>query len=212
MIVHRIVSDLLTSNMYIVVEGTGALIVDPCRNTEMPDGITPDLIFLTHEHYDHISGVNAWKDRYCVKVLCSKECSIRAQNAKKNMARYFEAFCGLQIGFDGTLPKDFDPDYVCSADEVFSEDTEFLWRGHLIKFMILPGHSPGSSGILIDNCLFSGDSIFEKQDTVIKFPGGSEINWREVSLQKIRALPADTIVYPGHFDSFILKCWKSYKE
>ncbi len=209
MTVHRVVSDLLTSNMYIIVEGTGAIIIDPCRNTFLQDGITPELIFLTHEHYDHISGVRAWKDGYGVKVLCSKECGERMQSPKKNMARYFEAFCKLQIGLDNTVPEDFDPEYECKADAVFGADAEFTWRNHMIRFILLPGHSPGSAGILIDNCLFSGDSVFENQDTVLNFPGGSEKAWQEVSLPKLKALPDDTIVYPGHFNSFFLREWKS---
>ena len=212
MIIKRVVSDMISSNMYIVIEGTGAIVVDPCRNIEMPDGVIPELIFLTHEHYDHISGVNAWKEKYNTKVICSAECNSRIQSKTKNMARYFVAFCEIQTGLDDTPPSDFDPDYECSADEEISEDVEFTWRGHLIRFILLPGHSAGSSGILIDNCLFSGDSIFENQDTVLNFPGGSKTAWEDISLPKILALPPDIIVYPGHFDSFRLEKWSPYKE
>ncbi len=210
--IYRVVSDLLTSNMYIIIEGTGAIIIDPCRNTVIRDGIIPEIIFLTHEHYDHISGVNLWKEKYNAKVICSKDCNARIQSKKKNLSRYFEAFCEIQIGFDNTLPLDFDPEYECKADEELSEDVEFMWREHLIRFMLLPGHSLGSAGILIDNCLFAGDSIFESQDTVLNFPGGSEKAWKEISIPKIIALPPDIIVYPGHFDSFRLDKWIPYKE
>lgn len=212
MIINRVVSNLISSNMYIVIEGTGAIVIDPCRNTEMPDGIVPEFIFLTHEHYDHISGVNAWKEKYNTKVICSEKCNSRIQSKKKNMSHYFEAFCEIQIEFDNTLPLDFDPEYECKADEEISEDVEFMWRDHLIRFILLPGHSLGSSGILIDNCLFSGDSIFEGQDTVLNFPGGSAKEWKDTSLPKIMALPPDIIVYPGHFDSFRLDKWSPYKE
>lgn len=210
MIVQRVVSDLLTSNMYIVIEGTGAVIIDPCRNKHMPEGIKPEMIILTHEHYDHISGVNAWRDKYNIEVVCSKVCGERMQSPKNNMARYFKAFCGLQIGLDNSVPEDYEPEYMCKADTVYEEDAQFMWRDHLIKLIILPGHSPGSAGIIIDNCLFAGDSVFENQDTVLKFPGGSERDWQEISLPKLKALPNDTIVYPGHFECFKLKDWNYY--
>ena len=212
MIIHRVISDLLTSNMYIVAEGTSAIIVDPCRNTEMPEGVEPDLIILTHEHYDHISGVNAWKSRYGVKVLCSRQCNERIQNPTKNMARYFEAFCALQEGLDKTLPDDFDPGYKCEADEVYETEKEFIWKGHLVRLFTLPGHSPGSSGILIDRCLFAGDSVFEHQETVLRFPGGSEKDWKEISLPKLMKLPKDTIVYPGHYNHFNMAKWFYFSE
>lgn len=212
MIVQRIETDLLKSNMYIVVEGTGAVVIDPGRNTEMQDGITPELIFLTHEHYDHISGVNAWKEKYRTQVICSRECGERVQSSKRNMARYFQAFCELQTGLDNTVPEDYDPEYVCIADRVYAEDTVLSWRNHTIRFMLLPGHSPGSAGIVIDDCLFSGDSIFIRQNTVLNFPGGSEEDWKLISLPKLKALKKETIVYPGHFSSFTLEDWEPYKE
>lgn len=212
MIIRCTVSDLLSSNMYMLIEGDGAIIVDPCRKTDMPAGVTPERILLTHEHYDHISGVNAWKKEYGTKTLCSKACNERMQSPKKNMARYFEAFSTLQVGLDNGTPTDYEPFYVCRADEVFEEDTELVWRGHTIRLIALPGHSPGSAGFLIDRFLFSGDSVFLEQDTVLNFPGGSEKDWKEIALPKLRALPPDTMVFPGHFTSFPLKDWKQYKE
>lgn len=208
--IMRCITDMLGSNMYIVIEEGRAIVIDPCRNTEMPDKIMPELILLTHEHYDHISGVNAWKKKYKVPVLCSKKCNERIQSEKKNMARYFEAFCGLQIGLDNRIPDDFDPSYECEADEVFENDYDFIWMGHSIRLILLPGHSPGSIGILIDNNLFSGDCIFINQETTLKFPGGSEKEWHNISLPKIRSLPEDTFVYPGHFECFRLIEWKEY--
>ena len=212
MIINRIVSDLLESNMYIIIQDKRAIIIDPCRNTDIPEGVVPEMIILTHEHYDHISGVNKWKTKFNVPVLCSSKCNERIQSAKKNMARYFEAFCKLQTGLDNRVPEDFDPFFECSADNVFESDTEFIWQGHSIKLMILPGHSPGSIGIIIDDCVFSGDSIFEDHDTELKFPGGSAKDWEKISLPKIKNLPLETVVYPGHFDSFKLRNWYKYKK
>lgn len=212
MTVHRVVSDLLLSNMYIVEEDGWAIIVDPCQNNHTAVKWTPEWLFLTHEHYDHISGVNQWK-MYCgAPVLCSMRCGERIQNTKENMARYFKSLCCMQKNQVKSVPDDYEPSYTCKASAVFVEDTEFTWRGHVVKLILLPGHSPGSAGLLIDNCLFSGDSLFDRQETELRFPGGSEKEWKEISLPKLRALPPDTIVYPGHFRQFLLKDWNAYKE
>lgn len=211
MTVQRIVSDLLESNMYLILEGSGAIVIDPCRKLEMPEGVEPEYVILTHEHYDHISGVNVWKDHYPVKVICSKLCNERIQNSKLSMARYFGAFSLLQTGLNNTVPGNYEPDYACTADQVFDEDVSLTWRGHEISFMLLPGHSPGSAGIVIDNSLFSGDSLFEQNDTELRFPGGSARDWRDISLPKIRSLPPETTVYPGHFEPFKLINWPMYK-
>ena len=54
--IKRIVSDLLSSNMYILEENRHAIIIDP--NSDISDfesSIQYDCDLLTHEHYDHIS-------------------------------------------------------------------------------------------------------------------------------------------------------------
>ncbi|MBQ9664117.1 MAG: MBL fold metallo-hydrolase [Oscillospiraceae bacterium] len=208
--IRRIRSDLLASNMYLVAEDSGVLLIDPCRAFDLPETVRPDFVFLTHEHYDHISGVNLCRDRYGMPVICTARCDERMGNSRTNMARYFEAFCRMQVGLDAEVPADFEPNYVCRADETFEADKEISWRGHRVRLLLLPGHSPGSSGLWIDGHLFSGDSIFARQETVLRFPGGSAVDWEKISLPKLCALPPDTIVYPGHFDPFPLKEWMAY--
>ncbi len=211
MIIQKTQSDLLSSNMYCILEGSRSFVIDPVRHFTYKITNKPDFIILTHEHYDHIAGANTWKKQFNIPIICSEQCNIRMQNAKHNMARYYEAFCELQEEWDGTIPADYEPNYTCKADQTISEDTAIVWNGHIIDLMLLPGHSPGSMGILIDNAFFSGDSIFENHETILAFPGGSAKDWEEISIPKIRKLPAHTIIYPGHYDCFTLGKWNQYK-
>ena len=67
-----------------------------------------------------------------------------------------------------------------------------------------PGHTPGSLCFKYGRYLISGDTIFPGG------PGktGSPVRFREIikSLtEKIFVLPDDTLIYPGHGDSTVLK-------
>lgn len=84
--------------MYLIIEGTRAIVIDPYDDTSVAAGLTIDYILLTHEHYDHISGVKAWKARTNATVICSKACSTRISNPKGNLARILGTFANCKHG------------------------------------------------------------------------------------------------------------------
>ena len=202
--IRRFPSDLLASNMYVITEAGHAVVIDPCRNIMPAEGFVTDLILLTHEHYDHISGVNLWKNRTGAEVLCSEACAENINSARKNLAHIFQAFCELQTWIELESVPDFDPEYSCAADRTFENEMTFDWMGHRFRLTELPGHSQGSTGIFLDEkYFFSGDSLLEGKETELRFPGGSRTLWNSVSLPKLSALPDGVRVYPGHFAEFI---------
>lgn len=204
MLVKRIISDMLESNMYLLIETGHMLVIDPCRYFKT-EGNIADLIILTHEHYDHISGVNLWKEKTGARVLGSKACADNCMDSKKNMSRHFEAFCQIQTFTDKRDVKDIDKAYTCEVDDTFTGTSGFDWRGNNIRLFELPGHSMGSIGILVNNkLLFSGDSIWKNEATACGFPGGSMKMWSEISEPVIDKLPGDITVYPGHGETFRL--------
>ena len=203
MIIRRFESDLLSSNMYLIEENGHAVVIDPFRDTSMTEGLAVDLILLTHEHYDHISGVNLWKDKTHAKVLCSRDCGANMRDPKKSLARIFEVFCELQTWIKLDHLPDADASYSSEADETFEDEITFLWQGHRFRLFTLPGHSMGGTGILLDEkYFFSGDSLMEDREVELRFPGGSKKLWEEISAERLHALPDDITVYPGHFSEF----------
>ena len=60
-----------------------------------------------------------------------------------------------------------------------------------------PGHTPGSVCILIDNNLFSGDTLFAGSIGRTDFPCSDSFAMKK-SLQKIKQLDKGMQVYPGH--------------
>ena len=203
--IRRYISGLLSSNMYVVIEGDHAIVIDPFEDVQAAKGLTVDTILLTHEHYDHISGVNAWKEATDAPVLCSKVCADNIQNPRMNLARHFREFCELQTWIElKEIPKS-NPDYFCSADIVFEDKMTLKWQGHEFSLFEIPGHSLGSIGIMLDGTdFFSGDSLTENGRIELRMPGGSLKKWMETGRRRMELIPEGTRVWPGHFDSFLL--------
>ncbi|SET58263.1 Glyoxylase, beta-lactamase superfamily II [[Clostridium] aminophilum] len=203
--VERYDSGLLDSSMYVVSDNGHAIVIDPCLDTVAAEKFAIDYLFITHEHYDHIFGVNKWKERTDAPLVCSKICGDRIENSKKNQARHFDSFCEIQSFSTRWNPEFFDLDYTCEADITFEKEKSFDWQGHIIRLIEIPGHSPGSIGIWIDDMFFSGDSLLEGKEIELRFPGGSSRQWEENGKKVIDSIPDGTLIYPGHFDCFVLK-------
>ena len=62
-LVYRLVYEPVASNMYAILKNKVALVLDPHQSDDLvvlfkKERIERVNILLTHEHYDHISGVN----------------------------------------------------------------------------------------------------------------------------------------------------------
>ena len=199
---------LLASNMYLLTENSHGIVIDPydgfaAQIAEECQEI--DYILLTHEHYDHISGANALRERYGCPVVCSEACGRRIRNSTHNFSRYYEAYAAIQTG--QPPPAGLPPvaEYFTYADEVFSGQRTLFWQGHELVLTETPGHSPGSICILADETrLFSGDTLLPGDVTVTRFPGGSGRQYQEIALPYLKKLPGETLVYPGHYKAFPL--------
>lgn len=208
--IKRYKSSLLSSNMYIISIEKQAIIIDPHISEEALKYIKNNLlkidyIILTHEHYDHISGVNWLKDKFNCKVICNKECAEAIKWPNLNSSKYFDILMEL-------LPKEIEIDeamkvepYSCFADITFEENKSIKWKGHKIDLISTPGHSKGSICIVIDDkYLFSGDSLLKDYPTVTRLKGGSLKDYKEKTINFLKSLSHKMLVYPGHFESFRL--------
>jgi len=78
------------------------------------------------------------------------------------------------------------------------------------KVIHTPGHSSGSVCFLIDNILFSGDTLFCDSVGRTDLPGGSYKEIEKSIKEKIFSLDENIIVYPGHGPATTLKHEKNY--
>ncbi len=202
-------SRYMQSKAYLVIEGSRGVIVDPANQGRLSEyvykrDITIDYIFLTHEHCDHIIGVEEARSFSGAPVICTRICGENIANSRKNFSRYFEAFASVQGRFR------IDPDlhvepFIETADEIFDNRMRICWMGHEIELKGTPGHSPGSMCVLIDNkILFSGDTLLKNDYTMFKLMGGSRESFNKETEPWLRSLNKEIIVYPGHMEEFVL--------
>jgi len=146
-------------------------------------------VILTHEHFDHMSGVNRLRESMETVLIASRACSEAIPDPTRNLSRY-------AIG----------EDLCCGPADVICDDeiTHFDWEGFPVEVLLTPGHSPGSVCVAVDGRLFTGDSLLAATPTVVKLPGGSRSDL-ERSLALLYARFAGAPAYPGHGPAFTLE-------
>lgn len=188
----------VNSNSYIIFSEKiqNCIVVDPgTKNCEAlmaffeQKKVSPEYIILTHEHFDHVWGVNKLIELYSCTVICSKNCYDLISDVKKNLSIFHD-----QIGFS-----------VILKNVILVSNFEFKWNTIFIKFKETVGHSNGSISFWFKNNLFTGDLLIKNNKTITKLPGGDKkkvlnsLDFIEKNFDH-----ASTVVYPGHGDKFYL--------
>ena len=204
-------SPLLSSNMYTIKAQNRLIVIDPFISTDLQNlmennSLTIDYAILTHEHYDHISGVNWLKDKFKTKVICNHECGMAIKSPTLNFSKYFDTLMQLMpIDKNVYNSEDIAP-YSCTADITFIEKKTIDWMRNKLELTSTPGHSKGSICILVNKTyLFSGDSLLKNYPPVTRLRGGSVKQYNQITIKYFNSLIADTKVFPGHYERFILK-------
>lgn len=209
---------LLDSNMYVIEENKHLIVIDPYWDNRVASlfknlSSRIDFVYLTHEHYDHISGMQVFQRQYGSRVFCSDECAVGISDTRKNHTRYFEAFCALQNKESQRDKSLFVQPTQYHADDVFNGQFEMEWQGHKLLFFKTPGHSEGSSCLLVEyKFLFCGDSLARDTEVITRFPGGDAQVFHCITLPLFLKLPGSICVLPGHYDSFRLEQSVQFKQ
>jgi glyoxylase-like metal-dependent hydrolase (beta-lactamase superfamily II) len=179
--VESVVVGPIHTNCYLVTCGGQTLIIDPGAEAAKISAkikelrLQPMAVINTHGHWDHIMADTAIKQEYRIPLLAPAADQWLIEKEKD----YYHI---------GDLP----------VDQWY---TDKLNLDLPVRIIATPGHTPGSSCILLKNHLFSGDTMFAggclgRTD----FPGGSAADMQK-SLQKLLALDDNIIVWPGHEES-----------
>jgi glyoxylase-like metal-dependent hydrolase (beta-lactamase superfamily II) len=181
---------IFAANCYIVeFDNKGVAIIDPGdeedKISKELDGKNLKWILLTHGHADHIMGVNSLKNKYNPKVIASIKEKEIIENPELNLSK--------QFGFS----------YRVSADLYVQEGTINL-DDYRVQILETPGHTPGSVIYIIENYMFTGDTLFKDSIGRTDLPGGDKISMKK-TLEKLYKIETDYIVLPGHGPSTSLK-------
>lgn len=188
MLIKSFVKPPIDNNNYLIIDELSkeaALIDCSCFDdeiiTEIEEHYNAKLkyVLLTHGHFDHITGINDLDED--VKVLMHK--------ADMEWIKELNTY----------LPMVGMPTMKTPRIDDFIEDGEVIKLGNLeIKVIHTPGHTQGGVCYLIDNNLFSGDTIFKESVGRCDLPGGNFDQIVESIENKIFTLSKDTMIYPGH--------------
>ena len=131
-------------------------------------GKTVEAILLTHGHFDHVGGVRA--------IAEATHCRVYLHEDDLNLPPYYT---------NGSL-------YYTDG----YEDGDILsLAGLQIKVLHTPGHTPGSVCLMVEDAIFSGDTLFCRSCGRTDIGG----DWETLmaSLRRFQELPG-CAVYPGH--------------
>ncbi|MFT5874646.1 MAG: hydroxyacylglutathione hydrolase [Clostridium sp.] len=182
--IRTLVTGTYGSNCYIVMDDNTkeAVVIDPGGDV---DDIIKDIdtigakvkyIILTHGHLDHTSGVAELKNITKAVVCMNKE---------------DDELITQGVNLFGPLIKGGAEKLLKHGDIIKISNLEFAC-------IDTPGHTPGGMSFLIENCVFTGDTLFAGSIGRTDLTGG-DFNTIITSIKSnLLCLTGDTIVYPGH--------------
>lgn len=181
MIIKTIIAGMYEENCYLIMDEDSKelAIIDPGGHAnsvvkEIEElSAKPKFILLTHGHIDHVGAVVELINKFKIPFY---------MNVKE------EEFMGDNFVF-GELPK--------ASGDLKEGDTLKL-GGHLIKVIETPGHTVGGVCFLIDDKLFTGDTLFQGSIGRSDFPGGNGVLLVKNIKEKLLPLGDNIKVFPGH--------------
>ncbi len=193
----------ISTNCYILYREAykKAVIVDPgaqgtyilARCSEL--GVTPEAIFLTHGHFDHILAVEEIRREFPeIHIYAGEHEKDTLQNPSINLSAGFGQSCSLEA-------------------DVYVKDQEIIEVAG-ISFQVIhtPGHTVGSICFFLaeEEVLISGDTLFLESLGRTDFPTGDQSLIINSIRERLFVLPGDTLVYPGHGDMTTIGHEKAY--
>lgn len=192
-------------NSYIIKENNHAIVIDPNDFEEIIDALGNcklDYIFLTHEHFDHIMAVDKLRARYNAKLVAQKYASENIQKTSRNLSKFSNIILDFMNIKMNTSIEEFT---IKIADITYDNSFKLLWQKLDFDFFYTPGHSKGSACILVQDYIFTGDSLFESCDTDTKGVGCNKMDYQSITMPFFKSLKKQTKVFAGHYKPFILE-------
>ncbi len=175
------------ANTYLLVSGNEALAVDPTVSVSaiLEAARAEDAyltgILITHGHFDHVFSLDTLRDAAGVDAYIHTDDAIMLTDGKKNA--FFDFF-----GRERTYRP---------AERLLSDGDRISLGNEELTVIHTPGHTQGSVCYMCGDILVTGDTLFAESFGRCDLWGGSIEQMRD-SLRRLRSLPRELTIYPGH--------------
>ncbi|MBP2027633.1 glyoxylase-like metal-dependent hydrolase (beta-lactamase superfamily II) [Acetoanaerobium pronyense] len=188
MFLQRLEAGIYGVNCYIVGDENTqkCIVIDPGGDFEKINEILLEnefqlkYVVLTHGHGDHIGATK--------RLLTEYDCKLVAHFLEKDILNDPKLNLSNQIGNE---------EIVLEAD-LYVHDNDKIELGDLnIQIIHTPGHTKGSITLIINDNLFTGDTLFSGSIGRTDLYSG-DFSQMKKSLNKLKSLDDEFVVFPGH--------------
>ncbi len=204
--ITTVVTGPTETNCYIIYHhpSTETLIIDPGGDASkiidianMKRGIAGELryILLTHAHHDQLGAAAALCEEFNLPCAFHK--------GDKRLFRMAAAHSLEETGRKVCVPLSY---------RAFIKEPEFYFAGHQLSVIHTPGHTEGSVCYMIDNFIFTGDTLLHSE---VGNTDGTKANTEKISqsISKIfEKCPENKIIYPAHGEPWQLDLAREWWE
>ncbi|MBE7708171.1 MAG: MBL fold metallo-hydrolase [Cyanobacteria bacterium SIG27] len=190
----------ITYLVYDEISKEGAIVDCTCAIDEIKEIVEKEKInlkyaLITHGHFDHVYCISDVKNNFSqTQILIHKEDMILLDEIKTQCA-----MAGIE---EIKIP---------CIDALITDESHNLTLGeNKIEIIHTKGHSKGGVCYLINDILFSGDTLFQGSIGRCDLWGGSMTEIEESIKNKLFKLDDNITVYPGHGDKTTIGYEKKY--
>lgn len=199
MIIKTFTAGPIDANNYLLIDGNEAVLID-CSEVKYEilkelEGKILKYILLTHGHFDHVLGINGMKEKTGAKVFVNKNDVARMEESASIMKTF---------GVQGVE--------IPHADGFINDGDIIEFGNTKIKAIATPGHTEGGMCYLVDDKLFSGDTLFKGTVGRCDLAGGNLKKLSDSVNNKLFAMDENITVYPGHGPETTIAYEKQYNE
>ena len=192
--IEKFTNEKHQGNMYVILFKTAYFIIDPCVNFKQIEQLVENKkcsgVLITHAHYDHFEEAQSYIDKNLTFYM-HQNAKTKLLNNENTCSELFEN--ANVCNFEKAKIKTVKQNDIIEIDEA------------ILKIEELFGHTDCSIGVIIENCFFVGDCIFEGGNIGrYDLATGSSFQTR-ATLRRLRTFDLYLKVFSGHGNNFILK-------
>ena len=197
---QRVIGPCITNVYLLISEKNNAVLIDPADDADQiiqwvnDSGVTLKYIFITHGHADHVLALKEVRDAFHVPVIISKIDAERLVHPDLINDRPY-----VKVPFQPLSP------------DILIREGDELWLDEMkLRFYAMPGHTDGSLAVIVNDVIFSGDTLLKNGHGKTTLPGGDEEKLIASIRRMLGDLQGNYRVLTGHRDETTLEEAREY--